>query len=225
MSQKLVTIWMIFFNVFSINAEYNFVSVLVAGGQTAYKNLPGVKSRIHCAFWCSQEDNCTGIQFESSYCRLYTSLDLNKTHSHSEEAIYLKSRVTCPDGYFQIVDSCYKMILASESTDAARDRCSAMGAKLAEPDTELAVNSLKTYLKQNHPNERPIFGGWDKQTDSPRGPWVWMSDHRPMTYFTWGGDNPSSTYERCLQFLPSNENSAMNDIPCSTPFSYICEKV
>lgn len=72
------------------------------------------------------------------------------------------------------------------------------------------------------------IGARDFNQDLKGGDWRWARRgfNSRLSYFAFGASEPDGTKtnpELCLGLDP-NKNYEFVDIPCSTPFRYICEK-
>ncbi|XP_074646617.1 snaclec salmorin subunit A-like [Tubulanus polymorphus] len=125
----------------------------------------------------------------------------------------------CPDGFKQVIYNCYKMILDLKSSNDARNYCSSIGAKLAEPRTNVDLRGVRAYLKNRYSQERPIIGGHDTRVSNPGGSWVWLSDNSSIAYLNWTHIQTKT----CLQIESMLQKQVLNAVSCSLPFSFLCE--
>ncbi|NXV23135.1 CLC4G protein, partial [Cepphus grylle] len=138
----------------------------------------------------------------------------NRTSALLEEALEEARNLSeilctrCPTGWEQFAKTCYFFSSAALHWLAAKQRCAHFNAQLAIVDTEQENNR--------------VF--WLGLTDTEKeSNWQWV-DGRSLTLTFWNSGEPNDAShqgEDCATILP---NGYWNDIPCSMPRAWICER-
>ena len=92
--------------------------------ETTYKSMPvletitGNRAKTACVTKCSHMEQCSGSKFEgtsidtASTCKLigYKTLDIANQQMDINNVFFKSDFQLCPDGFIQILTSCYKFI-------------------------------------------------------------------------------------------------------------------
>ncbi|NXY79006.1 CLC4G protein, partial [Glareola pratincola] len=123
----------------------------------------------------------------------------------------------CPAGWEQFHKTCYFFSSAAMHWLAAKEHCTHFDAQLAIVDTEQENKFLANHIMENR-----VF--WLGLTDvHQESNWQWV-DGRSLTLTFWNSGEPNDAGhhgEDCATILP---NGYWNDIPCSSPRAWICER-
>ncbi|NXN38256.1 CLC4G protein, partial [Rhinoptilus africanus] len=123
----------------------------------------------------------------------------------------------CPAGWEQFDKTCYFFSSATVHWLAAKEHCAHFSAQLAMVDTEQENKFLANHIMENR-----VF--WLGLTDMHQeSNWQWV-DGRSLTLTFWKSGEPNDAGhggEDCATIL---SNGYWNDIPCSSPRAWICER-
>ncbi|NWU46289.1 CLC4M protein, partial [Dromas ardeola] len=123
----------------------------------------------------------------------------------------------CPAGWEQFAKTCYFFSSAAIHWLAAKEHCAHFNAKLAIIDTEQENKFLANHIMENR-----VF--WLGLTDMHKeSNWQWVDGSSlALTFWNSGEPNDAGHHgEDCATILP---NGYWNDIPCSSPRAWICER-
>ncbi|NXW38467.1 CLC4G protein, partial [Phaetusa simplex] len=123
----------------------------------------------------------------------------------------------CPAGWEQFAKTCYFFSSAAIHWLAAKEHCAHFNAQLAIVDTEQENKFLANHIMENR-----VF--WLGLTDMDKeSNWQWVDGSSlALTFWNSGEPNDASHQgEDCATILP---NGYWNDIPCSVPRAWICER-
>ncbi|XP_066296148.1 CD209 antigen-like [Branchiostoma lanceolatum] len=155
---------------------------------------------------------------------LTTELSLLK-QACSETCPETDERLTCPSGYVQFQDRCFKFSTDTKTYSQARTTCQADGSHLAlvkdeATNTFMASQLLTKYSSSSYPQ---IYFGMTDQVQE--GTWVWDDGKLLSGWSNWypGEPNDSSGTEECAEWRPVRFGTKWNDDQCYLSQYYVCE--
>ncbi|NWW84548.1 CL17A protein, partial [Rhynochetos jubatus] len=124
---------------------------------------------------------------------------------------------SCPAGWHQFAKTCYFFSATTKPWLAAKDSCAHFNAHLATVDTEQENKFLS-----NHIMEMRVF--WLGLTDVHKeGDWQWV-DGRSVSLSFWNSGEPNNVGEHGEHCSTIYSNGRWNDVVCSSPEAWICER-
>ncbi|XP_071125999.1 C-type lectin domain family 10 member A-like [Mytilus edulis] len=129
--------------------------------------------------------------------------------------------IICEEGWILNRKHCYYFSQNKLSWHAAKDDCRRKGGHLVKVEGKAENDWLLTAWK-----ELDLYYPWIGANDiQKKGSWNWESDQSSLSYSFWGPNEPNDEQgiEDCVHFWYLN-TGGWNDIECTEPFSYICEK-
>ncbi|NXE30101.1 CD209 protein, partial [Ardeotis kori] len=125
--------------------------------------------------------------------------------------------MTCPAGWQLFAKACYFFSNTTQRWMEARDYCVSFKAHLAIVDTEQENKFLA-----DHATENRVF--WLGLTDMyNEGHWQWVDD-RSLSLSFWNQGEPNNAGEQGENCAIVYSNGGWNDIACSNPEPWICER-
>ncbi|KAM6038293.1 C-type lectin domain family 4 member G-like isoform 2-T2 [Chlamydotis macqueenii] len=123
----------------------------------------------------------------------------------------------CPADWQPFAKACYLFSTTTKPWLDARDYCASFNAHLAIVDTEQENEFLA-----NHATENRVF--WLGLTDMHNeGHWQWVDD-RSLSLSFWNQGEPNNVGEQGENCAIVYSNGGWNDIGCSNPEAWICER-
>ncbi|NXE16676.1 CD209 protein, partial [Lophotis ruficrista] len=123
----------------------------------------------------------------------------------------------CPADWQVFAKACYFFSTTSKRWPDARDYCASVNAHLAVVDTEQENEFLAKQATENR-----VF--WLGLTDMyNEGHWQWVDD-RFLSLSFWNEGEPNNVGERGEDCAIIYSNGRWNDITCSNPEAWICER-
>merc|ERR1719219_1688494 len=143
----------------------------------------------------------------------------------------------CPPDWIRLQDTCYFFQEKDKKYSDAIDVCHDLGGKLFEPrdkDTnDMVFNIAKTKLfaTRNNTRKRDWMYFWIGMDDiETEGVFKYNSDKTPVLLDAWANDEPNngggdgSNGEDCATFRGFGDHATWNDVKCTEPCEFICEK-
>ncbi|NXA20459.1 CL17A protein, partial [Ibidorhyncha struthersii] len=123
----------------------------------------------------------------------------------------------CPAGWEQFAKTCYFFSAAAVHWLAAKEHCTNFNAHLAIVDTEQENKFLANHIMENR-----VF--WLGLTDTHNeGDWQWV-DGRSLSLAFWKSGEPNNVGHHGEDCATIFSNGYWNDITCSSPRAWICER-
>ncbi|KAI8506575.1 hypothetical protein Bbelb_160020 [Branchiostoma belcheri] len=126
---------------------------------------------------------------------------------------------TCPNGYRQHRDVCYKLFLTPQTFCNAAAVCQTDGGTLAMP-REAAINRFLLRILSTHRADKVWFGLHDQRDE---GEWTWV-DGTPLGagyYNRWGPGQPDNSHGR--QDCAYHRRYRWYDGDCNAQHRFICQ--
>ncbi|XP_078616709.1 perlucin-like protein isoform X1 [Branchiostoma floridae x Branchiostoma japonicum] len=134
-------------------------------------------------------------------------------------------QLTCPSGYEQFQDRCFKFSTDIKTYSEARSTCQAAGGHLAlvkdeATNTFVATRLLTMYTSSSY---RQIYFGMTDQVQE--GTWVWDDGTLLSGWSNWhpGVPGHASSTEDCTEWRPGQFGLEWNDDQCYYSQYYVCE--
>ncbi|XP_065183597.1 secretory phospholipase A2 receptor-like isoform X1 [Sycon ciliatum] len=143
------------------------------------------------------------------------------------------TKVSCPPGWIQTVDACYRLVQKPLSWTFAGRKCTARSKSKGVPEgvtVSLASihNSDDHILLAEHIMEAAatldnVTNYWIGLNDRNNESWFVWSDESPGDYLPWGAGEPNNYYSKqdCGQ-IKGAYGYLFNDADCSRQFNYVC---
>ncbi|CAC5421972.1 unnamed protein product [Mytilus coruscus] len=142
-----------------------------------------------------------------------------KMRNMKSEIDDLKKR-TCPQDWMLFMGHCYLFVYKKAIWSNAKNECQQKGGYLVKVESVAENLWLISALKAE-----VWIGLNDIQTE---GQWRWTSDNTGISFSYWQSHQPNSgRRENCVHYCKTGcgRNAyGWNDLPCSRPQGYICEK-
>ncbi|XP_030625584.1 C-type lectin domain family 4 member E isoform X2 [Chanos chanos] len=169
-------------------------------------------------------------RFENLMSR-YKSLEEQKTKLEARISQLEGSCGQCPPKWELMNDTCYYFSVSSGNRgwNEGREDCRSKGADLAVIDTVEKQEFITKALRELRHSSSHIYqnGYWiGLKDDVSEGTWRWLNGSELVTsYWMPGEPNDDLGIEDCAAIYPAgNLRKSWNDVPCSHPLKWICEK-
>lgn len=129
---------------------------------------------------------------------------------------------SCPDGYLNWEDDCYKLYDVAKKWNAAEQHCVADGAHLASVHSAAEDHFLNLLSQQGSAGNKHTWIGFnDRQAEGTYG----WTDGSPVDYSNWhsGEPNDYDSREDCVELNFFELDGTWNDHFCSEQHRFICK--
>ncbi|XP_036452886.1 galactose-specific lectin nattectin-like [Colossoma macropomum] len=132
---------------------------------------------------------------------------------------------SCPDGWVKFNERCFSYFSKSMDWTSAEDHCLSLNAHLVSIHNENENKMVKALIRAYDPKENPTWTGLSdcQKTNS----WFW-SDGTKFKYSKWNPNEPNHHNGECCGHInwssASGPQKDWNDIPCGSPYPFVCVK-
>ena len=138
--------------------------------------------------------------------------------SSLENKLKKNKRLVCEPGWDSYKGHCYYFSGNTKTWIEAEIECRKMSSNLVKVDNAAESNWLKTTSKAKNSGAHRWIGAREVN-----GIWEWVSDLSPLTFTSWGPNEPNNAKENCAH-IGSGKSFNWNDNLCTEKFNFICEK-
>ena len=139
----------------------------------------------------------------------------------------------CPDGWNYINKKCYQLVTETKTWTQARDFCTSLNAKLAEPQTTCESDLLHYHLQlaisqlSSNPTtdfEVEVWIGIQDMTSE--GNFIYDSNGNSISVEYWypGEPNNDAGDEDCVHLYGAYSDGKWNDVDCTANHWSFCER-
>ncbi|XP_063419704.1 perlucin-like protein [Mytilus trossulus] len=129
---------------------------------------------------------------------------------------YKLKNKTCDPAWLKYKGSCYLFSNNANTWINAERECRQESSNLVKIESASENNWIKRQARVT--NKQRWIGAREVN-----GQWEWVSDLSPLTFTSWGVNEPNSAKENCAH-INQVTSYTWNDSKCTKRFNFICEK-